>query len=478
MGLNILGSINFGYEHLEPIMVGLMALHKNFLLIGRHGAGKSRLAKTLSLGYGKQSYVMYDATKDDLISVAGIPNPQAIQQGTLTFSPHQRSIWDKSTIVVDEITRASRENQNMWLEILEERTCFGIPLTYRSLIATANPESYAAAFKMDEALLDRFYAVIPIPDLQSGIHVREMEQLMKLSTDAAPSIEPEMIARIFSEVQTAHAELMLDETRNRVIAYGSRIVTELLDSQRTLDDQEKTYISPRTYSKIFPETIMAVAAYHVVAGTSDPLQTAAADAVRYCLGTKHDLNQGFLEQLHLASRAMLQGGSISEAEQLRYSVSSLRSFEERLSYLSDHQEKIKKHLKADELEKFLGTLLQGASKEGEKEKLVHLRKALEELGYTGDILRQVDGNLILTLNSALNTFLPHLNKLKVKSAGKNAHAWQQIQRFRAIIEEGSLVRMHTDGAVQLKAFIIDVYEEDIEPTEENILHLFNTINLA
>jgi hypothetical protein len=162
---------------------------------------------------------------------------------------------------------------------------------------------------------------------------------------------------------------------------------------------------------------------------------------------------------------------------MRFAIASLRSFEERLAYLQDNREKVTVHLKADELEKFLGTMLQGASAEGEKEKLVHLRKELEEMGYAGDILRQVDGNLILTLNSAISTFFPVLNKLKIKPGGKTANAWQQVQRFKELVDQGSFVRLQSADAVKLKAFIIDVYEEDIDPTEENILELFSTIDM-
>lgn len=51
---------------------GLMAMNKSFMLIGRHGCGKTRLARILSRGYGEGGFVFYDATKDDLISIAGI----------------------------------------------------------------------------------------------------------------------------------------------------------------------------------------------------------------------------------------------------------------------------------------------------------------------------------------------------------------------------------------------------------------------
>ena len=47
MTLNILNRINQGYDHLEPVILGLMAMNKSFMLIGRHGTGKTRLALEL-----------------------------------------------------------------------------------------------------------------------------------------------------------------------------------------------------------------------------------------------------------------------------------------------------------------------------------------------------------------------------------------------------------------------------------------------
>ncbi len=61
MTLGILDKINYGYRQLEPVIVGLMAMHKSFMLIGRHGTGKTRLARALSAGYESHRFRLFDA---------------------------------------------------------------------------------------------------------------------------------------------------------------------------------------------------------------------------------------------------------------------------------------------------------------------------------------------------------------------------------------------------------------------------------
>jgi len=478
MGLNIINRINYGYHSIEPVILGLMAMNKIFMLIGRHGTGKTRMARLLSSGYGKTGFVFYDATKDDLISIAGIPNPDAIKNGQLTFTPHQRSIWNKDTIVVDEITRAGKENQNIWLEILEDRTCFGMPLSYRTVIATANPESYASAFRMDNALLDRFHAVIPVPELQSGTGVKDLKNILQLSFSAGGGIEPEEIARTFSEIQYAHQTLEKEGAAGKVVEYCAQVGKGMLDSQDETKTSEGVYISPRTYGKLLPETIMAVAAYYSVEGSEEPLAKGALEALTYSISQKLNISMAQLEPLHYASEYLLKAGEISEGMKLKMELLSLDTFEERIKYLQNHTDRLKKHLLQDELEKFLGELLRGASKEGEKEKLVMLQQRLKELGYGGDIYRQVDGQLILTLNAAVSYIIPILNSLNAKPAGKHAKAWNNIEVFKQMVSAGTFISSNSEDVQRVKTFIIDVYEEDEEANEENLLNFFDSVDLT
>ncbi|MBT3273515.1 MAG: AAA domain-containing protein, partial [Spirochaetales bacterium] len=427
MSLEIIRHINYGYDDLEPVILGLMAMNKNFMLIGRHGTGKTRLARILSRGFGESGFVFYDATKDDLITIAGIPDSDAIQRGRLEFLRHQRTIWDKTTVVVDEITRANKENQNLWLEILETRTCFGIPLSYRTIVATANPESYAAAFQLDEALLDRFSAVIPVPELQAGIKSSDVDAIVRLSSSSENVLEAEELSRIFASIQASHHRLVVGGAVAKVRQYVASVVPALLE---TLKEQNGPYISPRTYAKNLPESILAIGAYYAAAGSREPLQQAGLDGLTYCIGTKLQIRPVLLSAVHESAKGLLSSGEISDMDKLRLEIAALGDFQERLSFLREQGEQIQESLKSDEKEKFLGELLRGASQKGEKEKLVLLQEVLEEMGFDGDILRQVDGHLILTINSAINFILPLLSKLTIRSQGGTERAYRNIEIFR------------------------------------------------
>src|SRR3989304_6654348 len=110
----ILSSLVIGFDKIEPVVVANVAIERNVILVGRHGTCKSTLARELAKGYGG-SFVIYDATKDDIISICGIPKTKVLEEGRLEFAIGDRTIWDKSLIVIDEIGRATKENQNILL---------------------------------------------------------------------------------------------------------------------------------------------------------------------------------------------------------------------------------------------------------------------------------------------------------------------------------------------------------------------------
>ena len=73
----LLDKIVVGWDSIEPILVACVACEKNLILRGRHGASKTAVAKIIAESLG-QNHRHYDATKADLITLAGIPNPKAL----------------------------------------------------------------------------------------------------------------------------------------------------------------------------------------------------------------------------------------------------------------------------------------------------------------------------------------------------------------------------------------------------------------
>ncbi len=477
MSARVLDSINFGYDAIEPVIIGLVALNKSFMLVGRHGTGKTRLARSLSRAFGNDAFVFYDATKDDLISIAGIPDPEGLKKGHLRFVAHERSIWNKATIVVDEITRAGKESQNLWLEILEQRTCFGLPLAYRTLIATANPESYAAAFQLDEALLDRFHAVIPVPEHQQGVSSDDVKAMIELAAGgetAGP--EPEALARLFAEIQGAHEALIKEGARARVADYLGKLVPSLLG---LLKEQTGPYMSTRTYARNLPETIMAVAAYHKAAGSERPLQKAAVEALRYAVATKLQIKPALIDAFHQAAAPLLDAAPTGEGQRLRLEMSAAQTFEQRLAFVQQNWDGIKQTLAADEIEKIFGDLLKGASQKGEQEKLVELRDVVQRLGYTGDGLRQVDGRLLIALNGAVSAVMPRLRALldTQKDGAEKSKTQTNIERFRQMVQLGIFVRSTDRDVKRLQRHLIDLKEGDADNSDASLFAFFASLEL-
>lgn len=449
--LHLLDQINFGYLEIEPAILGLMALHKSFVLVGRHGTGKTRLARILSQGYRQHSFVFYDATKEDLISIAGIPDPDALKQGQLQFVPHQRAIWDKATIVVDEVTRANKENQNLWLEIIEEHTCFGLPLAYKSLIATANPDSYAAAFTLDEALLDRFYAVIPVPELQARLQDQEVQELITLA--AKPALDGDQIGAVFTRIRQAHQGLLAEGAMEKITAYLGKFIPLLFDA---LAGNPDLYISPRTYARNLPETMLAIAAYFRVVGTPYPLVDGALQALRYALATKLQLSLSTVEQLHESLKVLLYEGVLPEADQLRFSLNSLQRFEEKFAYLQTRWADIRRLLPLDELEKYLSALVAEIEQQDRKTDLLDLKCFLSQAAYPGDCLRKLEGKIIILLNAALNKTLPRIRAL-LQQEQLPQQASQRMTRLQRLVAEHQFMQDESPDIMRIKRFLLEVY---------------------
>jgi len=405
-----------GWEKIEPILMANVALKKPFLLLGRHGTSKTTCAKKISSIHGEDGYRFYDATKDDLVSIAGIPIPQKLAEGKLEFSRHDRTIWGAKTIVVDELSRANKESQNLWLEILNERTCFGIKLSYEVFIATMNPETYASTFKVDAALLDRFYAVIPVPELQKGTPAESIARVLKINMAAAHRDQDrEALQEAVHKILQAHDELSSNrDVVDGVIDYVSNLLEILLS-------QDDTYISPRKFIQL-AEEILAIGSYYKAAGEDNSLEKGAETALIYTLSIPLKIKPETLMQIHGNVKPLLRKYSLSELDKLHLEMGKLHTNEEVWEYVKDHLPRIKEHLPYDEQEKILSELVEA------KIDLLALKNALDLIGGHEELKRKVEGEILIMMDENAALVIRELEKYRIAQE-KDLELKEKAQKF-------------------------------------------------
>jgi len=343
----LLDKIVVGWDSIEPILVACVACEKNLILRGRHGASKTAVAKIIAESLG-QNHRHYDATKADLITLAGIPNPKAlsdIENPRLEFAKHDQTVWEADYISVDELTRAPREAQNLWLSILEEKTLQGIPLKYKSAIATMNPETYAATNRIDEALFDRFYAIIDVPDiLRTGNakdNILEMLQMTRQGKVVRDPVQIEMLGKAIVDIKSTFEAFKNDESlTNPIEKYVAAFFTELANGF-------KGYISGRKLDHL-RECVYACGAYFKVI-ESLGYKLSAADgliahgaqfAATYVVGTALEVPASTILACHQKAVKEIKGLSGSASDKIRKEIHSAKTVANKVSVLNKYIKEI------------------------------------------------------------------------------------------------------------------------------------------
>ena len=298
--MTIISNYLFGWDYLEPIIIGSIALEENILFLGKHGTGKSSLARFLASAISdennKMKLMKYAMDKENLLSMVGCPNPEKLRVGKLDYATHERSIFNADIVLMDEITRASKENQNMVLEMLEERTVFGKPLKYRFVVATANDETYKGAMKLDAALLDRFVAVIPVPDLMGVKSVLTAEEIFEMinlnlfKRDITLKDSNKSLNDLIKNTQENIKKLWKSSAKDSIQSFASKFFAILKSSMQSILAKSPgvSLMSPRQVTKHFCPLAIAVSAYYksIDSSNKDFLKDGTWQAIEYSLCTK------------------------------------------------------------------------------------------------------------------------------------------------------------------------------------------------
>ena len=293
-------------EELLTVLSACALGGRAMLLLGEHGCGKTTFCQLVAELFGWEGkWVYYNAAVDDMVTVMGLPDLKVREGKPLRFVCHERAIWDKHLVLIDEITRATPENQNMWLEIVGQGTLKGRKLPCRLLVATANPSTYAGAFELDRALLDRFTVVCPFPDAGDlprkswlkAVHANFQKQ-------AAGTVDRPQVEQLREQFQQMRAALEAEPiVREQVALWCSELC-------HWLCRKGKTSVSGRTGMQLLPQLVLDLAAHELVRnGAQEPTVTLDPQtltlAARFGVQEKLDIpNQVFLQALEHARGAL------------------------------------------------------------------------------------------------------------------------------------------------------------------------------
>ena len=181
----------YGYSKIEDFILSALVTGDPLLLIGSHGTAKTMLVRALARSLGL-NFIAYDASKALFEDVIGFPNPTSLSNGQVEYVPTEISIWDKEFILIDEISRASPDMQNKWLEIIRSRQVMGkkVP-NLKYIFAAMNPSQgeYLGTTSLDKAFVGRFAFIITVPDVSQMDSDDVIKIINNVSEDDAVNIK-------------------------------------------------------------------------------------------------------------------------------------------------------------------------------------------------------------------------------------------------------------------------------------------------
>lgn len=249
-----------GWSALDPILLASLALRAPLLLMGAHGTAKTLIAERIATAL-EQRFRHYNASLLNYDDLVGIPVPD--EQGGLVYLGAAGAVWDAQFVFLDEINRCRPDLQNKLFPLVHERRIAGEDLTeLEHRWAAINPpgndtgltNSYLGVEELDDALIDRFWFIVPVPDWNQ-IGRNERVALVRSGADASGFAEGE------------HAPIALVERTRTILEIidatdGDRIADHVV----TLVDQlasDGVVLSPRR-ARLLLRAICAVHAARVV----------------------------------------------------------------------------------------------------------------------------------------------------------------------------------------------------------------------
>jgi MoxR-like ATPase len=155
----------FGFDRIERAILAGLVLGEPILFVGGPGSAKTRAVEQIARAFGFEAAIL-DSSKAAFEDLAGLPDPRGIAAGKVEFLPTPASIWGKSVICWDELSRAAYGVASKILETIRSRRFLGVSLEpqLQLVFAAMNPPNSTGSRELDPALAGRFTPIIRVPE--------------------------------------------------------------------------------------------------------------------------------------------------------------------------------------------------------------------------------------------------------------------------------------------------------------------------
>lgn len=194
-------------------------------LEGSSGTGKTTIVKRLgqlNQAVTGEDYGVFSADKARYEDFIGCPIP-CNETHTMRMYHMPHSVATKSLLLVDEINRASYENQEKWLSLFATRKIDSIDVKCRYIYAAMNPilkekdtdDTYEGVQPLDKALGERMMALLKMPSFgkldpsqRQAILKSGMNQTSWSPTEEAVEAHRKFIQNAREEYENAKAQAL------------------------------------------------------------------------------------------------------------------------------------------------------------------------------------------------------------------------------------------------------------------------------
>lgn len=156
-----------GWNKFEPAIFAALKTETPINLIGDKGTAKTGFASLISKALqGKNCrFQKYDTPDVTMDTVLGLLDLESMKTGKVEFCHTGTSIWNKTSVLWDEINRAGPMIQGKLLEAVRTKSIHGLPTDVKFMFATCNPPRKTQnsvghdVYYLADAMAGRFFHV-------------------------------------------------------------------------------------------------------------------------------------------------------------------------------------------------------------------------------------------------------------------------------------------------------------------------------